>query len=160
MRTIGHLGAILLALAALPIATGSFHELPAQPPDRVFALAMSGTTFNGMHGHELPVLEAFVGERVRFELFAMESHTFHLHGHPWRLADGRFVDVFLVDPDTPHAFEVTAGGADGHAGEWMFHCHIQDHMDEGMWGILRVHPAAARELPAPVPPVPHAHEAS
>jgi len=27
---------------------------------------------------------------------------------------------------------------DGYAGKWMFHCHILDHEDQGMMGVLQL----------------------
>lgn len=130
----------LLAAALAPPAIGSFHDALVSVADREFVLVMQGTSINGFHAPDAPLLEAYLGERVRFTVLATEPHTFHLHGHPWLLADGRVVDTFLVDADTPHAFDVKAGGVDGHAGDWMYHCHIEAHVDAGMWGVFRVHP--------------------
>jgi len=137
------LAAALVLVAVATPAIGSFHETIGVVPDRTFALVMSGTSFNGLHAPDSPLLEAYLGERVRFLTVSSEAHTFHLHGHPWRFED-RFIDTFLVRPDTPHAFDVTAGSADHHAGDWMYHCHVDDHMAAGMWGVFRVYPFATR----------------
>lgn len=138
---------LALALLVLSVATpayGSFHEALVLVPDREALLVMTGTTFNGLEAPNTPIIEAFLGERVRFTVLASEPHTFHLHGHPWRLSDDRMVDTFLVDVDTPHAFEVLAGGVDRRAGDWLYHCHIDAHLEGGMWGIFRVHPFTTR----------------
>lgn len=141
--------ALLLLVVAAP-AYGSFHEALVLVPDREALLVMSGTTFNGLEAPHAPLIEAFLGERVRFTILATEPHTFHLHGHPWRLSDGRVVDTFLVDVDTPHAFEVLAGGVDRRAGDWLYHCHIDAHLQGGMWGLFRVYPFSARvDAPGP-----------
>ena len=130
----------LLLLAGASPAIGSLHGAPEpEVPDRTFLLVMRGTTFNGLHAPDTPLLEAYAGERVRFVVLATEPHTFHLHGHPWRLEDGSVIDARLVDADRPHVFDVIAGGPDGHAGDWMYHCHFNAHVAEGMWGIFRVH---------------------
>ena len=133
--------AFLLLALAMP-AVGSFHETTGAVPDRVFPLLLSGTSFNGLSAPDAPLLEAYLGETTRFVTVATEPHTFHLHGHPW-LVEGRIVDTFLVDADTPHAFDVRAGGVDHHAGDWMYHCHFDAHMGAGMWGIFRVYPFSA-----------------
>lgn len=142
--------ALALLLAATP-AIGSFHTaIQNSVPDRVHVLAMSGTSFNGLHAPDTPVLEAYLGERVRFALFATEAHTFHVHGHPWLLDDGSVVDTFLVDLDRPHVFDVPAGSVDRHAGDWLYHCHFSAHVAEGMWGVFRVYPYKAEILPGTV----------
>lgn len=138
MRSILLAAALVLVAVATP-AIGSFHETIGVVPDRAYSLAMSGTSFNGLHAPQAPLLEAYLGERVRFLTIASEGHTFHLHGHPWRFESG-FIDTFLVTPQTPHAFDVTAGSADKHPGDWMYHCHFDEHMAAGMWGIFRVYP--------------------
>ena len=146
--------AILLVaslLAGSAPAIGSFHDVLTAVPDRDYLLLMQGVSFNGFAAPDAPLLEAFVDERVRFNVLATEAHTFHLHGHPWLLDDGSVVDTFLVDLDTPHAFEVQAGGVDLQAGDWLYHCHIDSHLQAGMWGVFRVYPYATRiDLPGPL----------
>ena len=138
----------LLMLAAATPAIGSFHTaLQNSVPDRVYVLAMSGTSFNGLHAPDTPLLEAYLGERVRFAIVATEPHTFHVHGHPWLLDDGSIVDTFLVDADRPHVFDVNAGSADANAGDWLYHCHFNAHVAGGMWGVFRVYPYKAELLP-------------
>lgn len=142
--------ALVLLGVAMP-AYGSFHDALVLVPDRDHLLVMQGTSFNGLHAPNTPILEAYLGERVRFDILATEAHTFHLHGHPWLLADKTVVDTFLVDVDTPHAFDVLAGGTDHRAGDWLYHCHIDAHLQGGMWGIFRVYPYKTEiELPGPL----------
>lgn len=132
-------GIALVILSLSTPAIGSFHETTGSVPDRAFTLMMSGTSFNGLHAPNTPLLEGYLGERTRFITLATEPHTFHLHGHPW-LSEGRVIDTFLVDADRPHAFDVLAGGVDAYPGDWMYHCHINSHLQAGMWGIFRVYP--------------------
>ena len=138
---------LLAPLAALPPG-GS---LPEELPDRTFVLAMQGTSFNGLHHPQTPLLEASLGETLRFIVTVppgAEPHTFHLHGHPWLSPEkGRFVDTVLVMPGERRVFDVVAGGPDAQPGEWMYHCHVADHQAAGMWGVLRVH-----EGPVPLVP--------
>ena len=141
--------AALLA-GAVP-AVGSFHDVVAQVPDRDVLLVMQGASFNGFSAPNTPLLEAYLGERVRFNVLATEAHTFHLHGHPWLLDDGSVVDTVLVDVDRPHAFEVQAGGVDLQPGDWLYHCHIDAHLQAGMWGVFRVYPYEVRlDPPGPL----------
>lgn len=143
MRRATLFAAFVLLAAAAP-AVGNVHEtVQGRLPDRVFVLAMSGTSFNGLHAPDTPLLEAYLGERVRFAVLATEPHTFHVHGHPWRLADNSIVDTFYVDVDRPHVFDVLAGGPDQHAGDWLYHCHFNAHVAGGMWGVFRVYPYSA-----------------
>lgn len=153
LRTLLLSALVLLPLGATP-AAGNFHENLPLLPDREFVLVMQGTSFNGLHHPMTPVLEAYLGERVRFAVTVpplAEPHTFHLHGHPWFVFDqGRVVDTFLLRPGDVHAFDVFAGGPDGHSGDWMYHCHVDAHVAAGMWGIFRVYPFATRvDAPGP-----------
>lgn len=140
---------ILAPIAATP-AVGSNHEETL--PDRDFVLLMRGTGFNGFTYPDTPLLEAFVGETVRFTVVVPplvgEPHTFHLHGHPWLVEDGRIIDTVLLDAGGTHQFNVVAGSVGKHAGDWMYHCHIDDHTRLGMWGVFRVYPFATRLLVA------------
>lgn len=137
--------AILLPLAAIP-AGGSNHDQVVFVADRDYALVMRGAAFNEMRHPDTPLLEAFLGEQVRFTVvvppLVAEPHTFHLHGHPWLIDDGRVIDTILLSPGETHQFVVTAGGVGRNAGDWMYHCHVDNHAALGMWGIFRVYPFA------------------
>jgi len=148
----------VLALAA-PLATaglgGDLAEADAPEPSpaedprlgqRVYALAMEGHRFNGHTWPDTPLLEAYAGETMRFAIHVpadAEMHTFHLHGHPWEdPGTGDVIDTVLLDPGDAHTFEATAGLGEGHTGDWLYHCHVGSHFEEGMWGLLRVYPYA------------------
>lgn len=141
----------LLAPALAAPAAGDFHENLGAVPDRLFVLVMKGHEFNGMKYPNTPLLEAFLGEDVEFVVhvpLVAEPHTFHLHGHPWWVpAQGRMVDTFLLRAGETHRFRVDAGSVDRHAGDWMYHCHVDSHSAGGMWGIFRVYPYATRAAP-------------
>jgi FtsP/CotA-like multicopper oxidase with cupredoxin domain len=121
---------------------------PDEPPAREFVLLFSafprGTThlrrdFFTINGRAfmgaLPGLEARVGERVRFRVVGMgdEFHTFHLHGHRWQ-AEGRSVDTVVVGPATT----ATAEFVEDAPGLWMLHCHVLEHLENGMMQHYRV----------------------
>ena len=71
------------------------------------------------------------------------DHPFHLHGFQFQVIDRNGVpepfrswkDVVNVPRHETARFIVRF---DDFAGKWMFHCHILDHEDHGMMGILEV----------------------
>lgn len=117
---------------------------PGEPkPDKSFTLVMIGTTFNGKRFPDTPLLQAQEGERVEFVVITHGNlfHTFHLHGHRWVDPGGfRLIDTRTIGPAETHGFQVVAGEGVG-PGDWLYHCHVHDHMDAGMMGFFRVTPA-------------------
>lgn len=85
-----------------------------------------------------PTIRARAGEDVAFHVFGGDDmlHTFHIHGHRWRAADGTFVDNQLLGPETV----VTARWTEDNPGRWLYHCHVLSHMDAGMNGWYLVDP--------------------
>lgn len=140
--------AVLLVGALVPLlATPAVGEVYVQsPPDRAFVLLMRQHTFNAQTWPRTPLLEAAVGETVQFTVLVpplAEPHTFHLHGHPWFLpSKDRMVDTVLLQPGETLSFSVKAGGIQRASGDWMYHCHFDDHVVGGMWGVFRVYPYA------------------
>jgi len=73
------------------------------------------------------------------------DHPFHLHGFQFQVIDRNGVpelfrswkDVVNVPKHQTVRFVVRY---DDFPGKWMFHCHILDHEDHGMMGILEVKP--------------------
>lgn len=82
-----------------------------------------------------PTFTARVGERVRWRISALgkEFHVFHLHGHRW-CSGGHFTDSQLIGPSTTLTVEYT----EDNPGDWIYHCHVTDHMMGGMVGRYRV----------------------
>ncbi len=97
---------------------------------------------NGYVFGNLPGLEAHVGERVRWYLFALGSerdfHTAHWHGLRV-VAEGRRTDVVELLPASMKVADLVADNP----GTWLFHCHVAEHMKEGMFARLVVRPRAA-----------------
>ncbi len=85
-----------------------------------------------------PTFTARVGERVRWRIAALgkEFHVFHLHGHRWRGNQGYqgWVDSQILGPSTTLTVEYT----EDNPGDWIYHCHVTDHMMGGMVGRYRV----------------------
>lgn len=141
--------ALLTVVPMMAMAPGLADGANAQDPgrilgERVFALTMERSHFNGQTWPDTPLLEAYEGERMRFIVhvpITAEMHTFHLHGHPWKDVDtGRFVDAVRLDAGETLRFNQTAGLEEGHDGDWFYHCHVGGHFTNGMWGLLRVYP--------------------
>jgi bilirubin oxidase len=71
------------------------------------------------------------------------DHPFHLHGFQFQILDRNGVpEPFRSWKDTVNVpkhetVRFVVRFAD-HPGKWMFHCHILDHEDQGMMGIVEV----------------------
>ena len=71
------------------------------------------------------------------------DHPFHLHGFQFQVLDRngvpervrRWKDTVNVPKHETVRFIVRF---DDYAGKWMYHCHILDHEDHGMMGILEI----------------------
>ena len=85
-----------------------------------------------------PVYEARVGETVQWDVLAMgdEFHTFHVHGHKWRTDAGTPEDTRGLGP--AESFRVR--WKEDAPGTWLYHCHVESHMAQGMIGLYRVTP--------------------
>jgi FtsP/CotA-like multicopper oxidase with cupredoxin domain len=109
-----------------------FHDLYG---DDIPVLSQDFDCFNGRaYLGNTPVLTARMGERVRWRIAALgkEFHVFHLHGHRW--FNGVFwTDSQILGPSTTLTVEYT----EDNPGEWLYHCHVTDHMQGGMMGIYR-----------------------
>ena len=83
-----------------------------------------------------PVFTSFVGQTVQWDVMAMgsEHHTFHVHGHRWVAPDGTDRDTQTVGP--AESFRIRWREQD--PGTWLYHCHVEAHMNAGMIGIYRV----------------------
>ncbi len=89
------------------------------------------------------------GENVRIIIYngSMMRHPMHLHGHDFRLLNGKgdhaplknIVDIMPMETDT---LEFNANVE----GDWFFHCHILYHMMSGMGRIFRYENQAANPL--------------
>ncbi len=62
-----------------------------------------------------------------------EFHTFHVHGHRW-LRHGMPEDTRTIGPAESFAVR----WREDVPGEWLYHCHVEGHMEHGMIGLYRV----------------------
>ena len=110
------------------------------PPDREFVVyfaeqlefkTINGRAFVG----NTPVFRAKIGDVVQWDVLGIGDlhHTFHVHGHRWQIAQG-FEDTRTVGPAESFAVR----WREDVVGTWLYHCHVEDHMMNGMIGIYRV----------------------
>jgi FtsP/CotA-like multicopper oxidase with cupredoxin domain len=110
-------------------------------PDREYVVVFSPMgVFQTIDGRAFvgntPVFRSRVGDLVQWDVMAMGSdhHTFHVHGHRWRAADGTPRDTESVGP--AESFRVR--WREDAPGTWLYHCHVESHMAAGMIGTYRV----------------------
>ncbi|MES2693410.1 MAG: multicopper oxidase domain-containing protein [Verrucomicrobiota bacterium] len=102
--------------------------------------AGSRSSINGLVFGNLSGLAMNEGERTRWYLFALGSerdfHTAHWHGLRVVEEGRRRTDSVELLPATMKVADVVADNP----GSWLFHCHVADHMKEGMFTALTVYP--------------------
>ncbi|PCJ19441.1 MAG: copper oxidase [Gammaproteobacteria bacterium] len=95
---------------------------------------MNGYVFGNLQGYE-----ADEGDTVRWHLVGMGSevdlHTAHWHGETV-LNAGRRTDVVNLLPATMTTVTMLADNP----GEWLYHCHVADHVVAGMSTRWKVNP--------------------
>jgi hephaestin len=79
------------------------------------------------------------GERVRWYLFGLGSendlHTAHWHGLR-AVEEGRRTDTVELLPASMKVADMVADNP----GSWLFHCHVAEHMANGMFARVTVYP--------------------
>ena len=110
-------------------------------PSDIPSLTTHLNLFNGgAYVDNTPTFTAKVGDRVRWRIASLgkEFHVFHLHGHRWRSEEGYqgWVDSQILGPSTTCTIEYT----EDNPGDWIYHCHVTDHMMGGMVGRYSVSP--------------------
>jgi manganese oxidase len=109
-------------------------------PDREFVVAFETQLgFNTVDGRAFigntPTFHARVGQTVQWDVIALGDlhHTFHVHGHRW-LLNGTPRDVQTVGPAESFRFR----WKEDTPGTWLYHCHVEAHMMNGMMGTYVV----------------------
>ncbi len=96
-------------------------------------------TINGYQFANMPMITMKKGERVRWYLITLGEglnfHTPHWHGNTV-LVSGQRTDLIALSP----AQMVTADMVPDDPGVWLMHCHVSDHMDQGMVARYAVQP--------------------
>jgi manganese oxidase len=96
-------------------------------------------SLNGFIGGNLPMMTMKKGERVRWYLFANSNeddvHTPHWHGQTVVVNDMR-TDTVHLEP----MMMVVANMVPDNVGTWLFHCHVNEHIEGGMQALFTVLP--------------------
>jgi FtsP/CotA-like multicopper oxidase with cupredoxin domain len=104
-----------------------------------------------INGHTMDMSRVDVSTRVgATEIWEITNivgmdHPFHLHGFQFQVLDRDGVrEPYLAWKDMlnipKHSSARIIVRYDDYPGKWMFHCHILDHEDHGMMGVLEVKP--------------------
>ena len=112
----------------------------AQRPDGTFEYGINGSPF--AKGHPI---SARPGETQVWTIVNTTkwSHPFHLHGFFFQVLDelGRHIEPLEWKDTVNVPLEQTVKLVvryDDRPGSWMFHCHILDHADGGLMGMVDV----------------------
>lgn len=100
---------------------------------------INGLVFGNLTGQDMNE-----GERVRWYLFGLGSeddfHTAHWHGARVLEDARRRTDVVELLPASMKVADMTASSP----GSWLYHCHVAEHMLEGMYARYIVHPKTSQ----------------
>ena len=96
-------------------------------------------TINGYMYANMPLMTMKKGERVRWYVVTIGEgvnfHTPHWHGNVVTQA-GQHTDVISLSP----AQMATVDMIPDNPGTWMYHCHLDEHMEMGMMALYKVEP--------------------
>ena len=102
-------------------------------------------SMNGYVYDNLPGLNMKVGEKVRWYQLALgtevDLHTPHWHGNTL-LSAGQRIDVLNLLPATHSTLDMRPDNP----GTWMYHCHVNDHIEAGMMVRYVVQPKLAKDM--------------
>jgi manganese oxidase len=107
--------------------------------DPNFTKTLEYYTMNGFIKGTMPLLTMKKGERVRWYLMA-NSNEDDMHAPHWH---GQTVLSNMMRTDTLSLGPMGMMVADmvpDNPGTWLFHCHMNDHLDGGMYALFKVTP--------------------
>jgi FtsP/CotA-like multicopper oxidase with cupredoxin domain len=107
--------------------------------DPNFPKTLEYYTMNGYIRGTMPLLTMKKGERVRWYLLANSNeddvHAPHWHGQTV-LANNMRTDTLSLGP----MMMMTVDMVPDNPGTWLFHCHVNEHLDNGMYALYKVEP--------------------
>ena len=116
-----------------------FNELGTKPAGQFYAI-------NGFIFGNLPGLVMKKGDKVRWYLLGLgneiDVHSPHWHGETV-IEDGKNTDVVELLPGSMKTADMVASNP----GTWMFHCHVEDHMEAGMMAVYTIYVPQTRPCP-------------
>lgn len=122
----------------------------AEPVDLTLTLGKdaSGAAFMGINGVPFSEAEPIMAMVGKTQLWTVTNqtdwaHPFHLHGFFFQVVDSAKVPVHPLEWKDTVDVPVDATlrllvDYDDRPGMWMFHCHILDHAEIGMMGMLHL----------------------
>jgi len=123
---------------------GMMGAMPSQREHRGLYWTVNGRPVADGGRRQPPLLTLARGRSYVLELVNDTSwyHPIHLHGHAFRVLsrDGKpaarahFTDTVLLAPDSRAEIAFAADNP----GDWMFHCHVIEHLESGMMAVVRV----------------------
>jgi FtsP/CotA-like multicopper oxidase with cupredoxin domain len=158
------------SLALTPAVAQGNATLPISGPGSPHSKELDFDHFllNGKVGDAVPPITVRPGERIRIRLINAGSlvHVMHTHGHSFKVIalDGnplppgaQYVkDSVTIGPSERVDIELQANNP----GVWMFHCHVEHHMANGMMTTIRYEGVAAPVMAHDSTPAPAAVAAS
>lgn len=116
---------------------GQMASLNIKPDDPEFVESNLMHSMNGFVYSNIKGLVMNKGEKVRWYQIALgtevDLHTPHWHGNTLT-ETGKRVDVLNLLPGT----HITVDMTPDNPGTWMYHCHVNDHIEAGMMGSYLV----------------------
>jgi len=95
---------------------------------------------NGFLYGNLPGLEMREKERIRWYSFVLgglyDIHTPHWHGQTL-ISEGKRLDTQTIQAGAVSTLDMLADNP----GTWLFHCHVNEHIEQGMSALFIVHNA-------------------
>jgi bilirubin oxidase len=148
LLTLRYLPDAAVAPVAIP---ATLRHVPAIDTSHVAARRVVALSQGMINGRLMdPARVDFAGRLGATEIWEVENlvgmdHPFHLHGFQFQVLDRdgvpekdrRWKDTVNVPKHSSLRFVVRF---DRYTGKWMFHCHILDHEDHGMMGVLEISP--------------------
>jgi FtsP/CotA-like multicopper oxidase with cupredoxin domain len=99
-------------------------------------------TIDGEQWPDVPLVQATLGVPARFVVENRSSmrHPFHLHGQRFAVQGGEEISRlgWKDTLDVPAGETISFVTEADNPGEWLYHCHILEHAEDGMAGILQV----------------------
>src|SRR5262249_9674492 len=134
---------------APPVIPARLRPVPAMDPAQATTTRLIVLEQGFINGKEFDMQRVDIAAPLgATEIWQVENlvamdHPFHLHGFSFQVLDRDGVpEPFPAWKDTVniprHSVVRFIVRYTDYPGEWMFHCHILDHEDHGMMGILAV----------------------
>lgn len=148
------LGPIIVARKGQARADGSPKDVDQEFVTAFFILDKLGGEESGLmhsiNGYIFGNLKGLVmqsGQKVRWHVLGMgnevDLHTPHWHGKTLKAGRGAAAERVDVVQLLPGGM-VTADMKADNPGEWLFHCHVADHIDAGMFATYQILPGTSQ----------------